>query len=166
MFPFSSGFEYSIAIPKPASPNANGVLAYFEKYFQRVSATVEHSSPLGLVITLDRESFYDTPRSLRGLRRVEIEVRPHPIGLGVFIEVHYRTIQAVYGITMGALGIALMPVGGILAHSLVGVSLAFVPGALAQKGVRDHFDSLCRDIEASYFSQSALRQDVNSERTT
>lgn len=159
MFPFSSSLEYSIAIPAPSPHNADGVLAYFEKYFQRVGATIEHSSSLGLAITLNGVSLYDTQPALRDLRRVDIEVRPHPIGLEVFVEAHYRTVQALQSILMGGLGIALLPVGGIIAHSLVGAALAFVPGALAQARARNHFDGLCADIEASYFSQPALRKD-------
>lgn len=158
MFPLSADIEVLIPIHSRAESHTAGVLAWFEKHFQMMGATVERHGPGSLVVELESEYIGErVPGALRTVRRLAIEIRPSAYGLTAYFEVHYHWLRALLSLGAGALGAAFFPFGGSIAPAIVGLSFAFGPPLLIQARVAQALHDLGRDVADSYLGTQVPR---------
>ena len=151
MFPLSADLEVLIPIAARADSNTAGVLAWFEKHFLLMGATVERTGPDSLDVELEAEYVGElVPGPLRAVRRLVIEIRPSQYGVTAYFEVHYHLLRALLSLGAGALGAAFFPFGGSIAPAIVGLSFALGPPLLIQARVAQALHDLGRDVADSY----------------
>ena len=82
MFPLSADLEILIPIPARAEASTAGAVAWLEKHFQMMNATVVRRGADSLEVDLPWDyAQYQRPTVLRPVRRIDIEVRSTPYGL-------------------------------------------------------------------------------------
>ena len=151
MFPLSADIEVLIPIHARAESHTAGVLAWFQKHFELMGATVERTGPDSLQVELESEYLAERiPGALRTVRKLAIEIRPSQYGVTAYFEVHYHRLRALLSLGAGALGAAFFPFGGSIAPALVGLSFAFGPPLLIQARVAQTLHDLGRDVADSY----------------
>ena len=152
MWPLTSELECAIAVPRPRATGAAGILAWLDKHFQLMGADIRRTSIAGREVTLfiESEATTPTPRSLRHLRRIEIEVQEGPSGYRVYFTASFRPGDAVWGLVVWALVAAVFPYGGILGRFGVGLLSSLVLPLAIEWQVAAHLRGLCVEIEQSY----------------